>query len=67
MQTFSVFLSFLENMAGWTIKNGGDGWNLEDVMVPHPNQVVKKNFVTSYGWVFTSGSPKNKWPLFLYA
>ncbi|XP_014191767.1 F-box only protein 6 [Haplochromis burtoni] len=38
-----------ENMAGWTIKNGGDGWNLEDVMVPHPNEVVKKNFVTSYG------------------
>lgn len=49
MQTFSVFLSFLENMAGWTIKNGGDGWNLENVMVPHPNEVVKKNFVTSYG------------------
>lgn len=40
---------FLEKMTGWMIKeNGGDGWKLEDVMVPHPNEVVKKNFVTSF-------------------
>ncbi|XP_019205681.1 F-box only protein 6 isoform X1 [Oreochromis niloticus] len=36
-------------MTGWMItENGGHGWKLEDVMVPHPNEVVKKNFVTSF-------------------
>uniref|UniRef100_A0A3Q0RPH5 FBA domain-containing protein n=1 Tax=Amphilophus citrinellus TaxID=61819 RepID=A0A3Q0RPH5_AMPCI len=36
-------------MNGWIVKqNGGDGWRAEGVMVPHSNEVVKKNFVTSY-------------------
>lgn len=38
-----------EKMKGWLIKqNGGDGWRVEGVFVPHSNEVVKKNFVTSY-------------------
>lgn len=37
-------------MGNWQIlENGGDNWNIEDVMVPHPNKGVRKNFVTSYG------------------
>ncbi|KAM3618830.1 uncharacterized protein V6R79_025419 [Siganus canaliculatus] len=37
-------------MKNWQIlENGGDHWKVEDVMVPHPNEVVHKNFVTSYG------------------
>lgn len=36
-------------MRGWQIvQNGGDRWKVEGVMAPHPNQVVRKNFVTSY-------------------
>ncbi|XP_037540698.1 F-box only protein 6 [Nematolebias whitei] len=34
----------------WTIvQNGGDRWKVEGLMVPHPNEKVQKNFVTSYG------------------
>lgn len=37
-------------MAGWQIlENGGDKWKLEAPMVPHPNNKVKMNFVTSFG------------------
>lgn len=37
-------------MEDWVIQeNGGDGWKLEKPMVPHPNETVLKNFVTSYG------------------
>ncbi|KAM7411484.1 hypothetical protein PAMA_021462 [Pampus argenteus] len=36
-------------MKHWQIlENGGDRWKIEDVMVPHPNEVAQKNFVTSY-------------------
>ncbi|XP_054465944.1 F-box only protein 6-like [Anoplopoma fimbria] len=34
----------------WQIlENGGDNWKVEGVMVPHPNETIQKNFVTSYG------------------
>ncbi|KAG7221554.1 hypothetical protein INR49_017085 [Caranx melampygus] len=34
----------------WQIlENGGDGWKIEGLMVPHPDDKVQKNFVTSYG------------------
>ncbi|XP_073326938.1 F-box only protein 6-like [Pagrus major] len=37
-------------MKNWHIlENGGDNWKVEEVMVPHPNETVQKNFVTSYG------------------
>lgn len=37
-------------MKGWQIlENGGDKWKIEELMVPHPNDKVRKNFVTSYG------------------
>ncbi|XP_068192408.1 F-box only protein 6-like isoform X3 [Antennarius striatus] len=37
-------------MKNWQIlENGGDNWKIEEVMVPHPNEAVHKNFVTSYG------------------
>lgn len=37
-------------MKNWKIlENGGDGWKIEGVMVPHPNDTIQKNFVTSYG------------------
>ncbi|XP_022058371.2 F-box only protein 6-like [Acanthochromis polyacanthus] len=36
-------------MKGWQIlANGGDNWKIEGLMVPHPNEKVQKNFVTSY-------------------
>ncbi|XP_061909277.1 F-box only protein 6-like [Entelurus aequoreus] len=36
-------------MSGWQIlENSGDRWKVEDVLVPHPNETVEKNFVTSY-------------------
>ncbi|XP_035513111.1 F-box only protein 44-like [Morone saxatilis] len=36
-------------MNNWHIlENGGDNWTIEDVMTPHPNETVKKNFVTSF-------------------
>ncbi|XP_029973866.1 F-box only protein 6-like [Salarias fasciatus] len=39
-----------EKMKGWQIlENGGDRWKIEKPMVPHPNDKVKLNFVTSYG------------------
>lgn len=39
-----------EKMKGWQIlENGGDRWKIEKPMVPHPNDKVKMNFVTSYG------------------
>nr|XP_057907204.1 F-box only protein 6-like [Doryrhamphus excisus] len=39
-----------DKMRGWQIlENSGDLWKVEGVMVPHPNETVKKNFVTSYG------------------
>lgn len=31
------------------IENGGHQWKIEEVMVPHPNEAVQKNFVTSFG------------------
>lgn len=41
---------FVDKMRDWQIlENGGDNWKIEPVMVPHPNEGVKKNFVTSYG------------------
>ncbi|XP_070695465.1 F-box only protein 6-like [Pempheris klunzingeri] len=39
-----------QKMKGWQIlENGGDRWITDRVMMPHPNETVKKNFVTSYG------------------
>lgn len=36
-------------MKNWQIvENGGDKWKVEEVMKPHPNETVRKNFVTSY-------------------
>ncbi|XP_029911011.1 F-box only protein 6-like isoform X2 [Myripristis murdjan] len=38
-----------EKFNGWQIlENGGDQWQIEDPMVPHPNETVQKVFVTSY-------------------
>uniref|UniRef100_A0A4W6DL52 F-box protein 6, tandem duplicate 2 n=2 Tax=Lates calcarifer TaxID=8187 RepID=A0A4W6DL52_LATCA len=37
-------------MKYWQIlQNGGDMWKIEGLMVPHPDETVQKNFVTSYG------------------
>ncbi|KAM4563461.1 F-box only protein 6-like [Odontesthes bonariensis] len=39
-----------DKMNGWKImENGGDQWKVDGLMVPHPNEAVKTNFVTSYG------------------
>ncbi|XP_017265115.1 F-box only protein 6 [Kryptolebias marmoratus] len=39
-----------DKFRGWTIvHNGGDRWKICEPMVPHPNEAVQKNFVTSYG------------------
>ncbi|XP_037102227.1 F-box only protein 6-like [Syngnathus acus] len=39
-----------DQMRGWQIsENGGDHWKVEGVLVAHPNESVKNNFVTSYG------------------
>lgn len=39
-----------DEMRDWQIlENGGDNWVIEPVRVPHPNERVQKNFVTSYG------------------
>ncbi|XP_031700608.1 F-box only protein 6-like [Anarrhichthys ocellatus] len=39
-----------QKMKNWQIlENGGDNWKVEGVMVPHPNETVQQNFVTSYG------------------
>ncbi|CAN9516004.1 unnamed protein product [Ophioblennius macclurei] len=38
-----------EKMKDWQIlENGGDKWKIEKPMVPHPNEKVKMNFVTSF-------------------
>lgn len=38
------------NMKNWQIiENGGQNWKIENVMAPHPNETVQKNFVTSFG------------------
>lgn len=45
-----VIFVFTDRMTGWQIlENSGDKWKVEGVMVPHPNETVQKNFVTSYG------------------
>ncbi|KAK0142524.1 F-box only protein 6 [Merluccius polli] len=44
----STFLT--EGISGWDIlSNMGDGWRVEEVMTPHPNQGATQNFVSSYG------------------
>lgn len=36
-------------MQNWQITdNGGDKWKVGEVMKPHPNDAVQKNFITSY-------------------
>ncbi|XP_068604844.1 F-box only protein 6-like [Brachionichthys hirsutus] len=36
-------------MKNWQIiERGGDNWRIEGLMVPHPNEAVQNNFVTSY-------------------
>lgn len=38
-----------EQFRSWKIvENGGDRWKIEDLMVPHPDLTVKKEFVTSF-------------------
>ncbi|XP_041801591.1 F-box only protein 6-like [Chelmon rostratus] len=38
-----------EHLNGWQIlRNGGDRWAVHGVRVPHPDETVQKNFVTSY-------------------
>lgn len=55
----TLIFVFIDKMKNWQIlENGGDNWKVERVMVPHPNGTVQENFVTSYGWVFTSSGPK---------
>lgn len=40
-----------QGMKNWQITdNGGDKWKVEKVMKPHPNNAVRKNFITSYGF-----------------
>ncbi|XP_037629248.1 F-box only protein 44-like isoform X1 [Sebastes umbrosus] len=39
-----------QDLSGWQIlESGGDGWAVHDLRVPHPNETVQRNFVTSYG------------------
>uniref|UniRef100_UPI0037E84519 F-box only protein 6-like n=1 Tax=Semicossyphus pulcher TaxID=241346 RepID=UPI0037E84519 len=39
-----------EKLRNWQITdNGGDKWKVEGLMVPHPNEIIQKNFVTSFG------------------
>ncbi|KAF7209265.1 F-box only protein 6 isoform X2 [Nothobranchius furzeri] len=39
-----------DTLRGWTLtQNNGDRWTVDEPMVPHPNEAVQKNFVTSYG------------------
>ncbi|KAJ0064378.1 hypothetical protein NL108_006393, partial [Boleophthalmus pectinirostris] len=43
------------NFKYWQIlSNGGDRWKIESPMLPHPNENVQKNFVTSYGMCLKS-------------
>ncbi|XP_036447208.1 F-box only protein 44-like [Colossoma macropomum] len=38
-----------ESFSGWEIiQNGGDGWTIERIFAPHPDNTVTKCFVTSY-------------------
>nr|XP_054595026.1 F-box only protein 6 isoform X1 [Nothobranchius furzeri] len=37
-----------DGFLGWDLSNGGDGWNIERPIVPHPNEAIQKNFATSY-------------------
>ncbi|XP_071333053.1 F-box only protein 6-like isoform X2 [Trachinotus anak] len=38
-----------QKMKGWEIlEEGGDRWKVEGLMVPHPDETVQKNFVTSF-------------------
>ncbi|XP_013866372.1 F-box only protein 6 [Austrofundulus limnaeus] len=44
-----------DELRGWTILlNGGDRWNVERPIVPHPNEAVQTNFVTSYNMCIKS-------------
>lgn len=44
-----------EKFKYWQIvANGGDRWKIEKPMVKHPNEAVKKNFVTSFGMCLKS-------------
>ncbi|XP_013866371.1 F-box only protein 6 [Austrofundulus limnaeus] len=44
-----------DEFRGWTIlQNGGDRWKIEEPMEAHPNEAVRKNFVTSYGMCMKS-------------
>ncbi|XP_062416451.1 F-box only protein 6-like [Pungitius pungitius] len=37
-------------MTDWKIlENGGDGWRVEGLRTPHPNETVQQNFMTSFG------------------
>ncbi|XP_077429738.1 F-box only protein 6-like [Vanacampus margaritifer] len=39
-----------DQMRGWQIlENSGDRWKVDNVLVAHPNETIKTNFVTSYG------------------
>ncbi|XP_051280720.1 F-box only protein 6 isoform X2 [Dicentrarchus labrax] len=39
-----------EDMNGWQImENGGDRWAVNGIRVPHPDEAVQKNFITSFG------------------
>lgn len=40
---------FIEDLNGWQIvKNGGDKWAVHGLRVPHPDETVQNNFVTSF-------------------
>uniref|UniRef100_A0AAQ4REF6 Uncharacterized protein n=1 Tax=Gasterosteus aculeatus aculeatus TaxID=481459 RepID=A0AAQ4REF6_GASAC len=41
-------------MTDWQILGDGDRWCVEEVRVPHPNETVQKNFVTTYGMCMKS-------------
>lgn len=47
-------------MTDWQILGDGDRWCVEEVTVPHPNETVQKNFVTTYGSVLTSRAPDSR-------
>lgn len=57
---------FIDKMKYWQIlQNGGDMWKIEGLMVPHPDETVQKNFVTSYGLVFTRRDAEIIWQIIL--
>jgi len=48
-----------EGIQDWVIlSNMGDGWKVEEVMKPHPNEGTTKNFVSSYRCVNTCADAK---------